>query len=139
MNKTITIETIVQADLEKVWNFWNSPEHIEQWLHASDDWGCTKATNDLKVGGRFSSTLGAKDKSVSFDLMGTYTDIEPHKLIAYTLDDGRTVKTSFTPTENGIHIVETFEMENENSEEKQRSGWQAILDNFKAYVESNNN
>jgi hypothetical protein len=34
-------------------------------------------------------------------------------------------------------VVETFEMENENSEEKQREGWQAILNNFKNYVERN--
>jgi hypothetical protein len=33
-------------------------------------------------------------------------------------------------------VVETFEAESENSVELQRQGWQAILDNFKKYVES---
>jgi hypothetical protein len=37
----------------------------------------------------------------------------------------------------GVKITQTFDPENENSEEKQRSGWQAILDNFKKYVEGN--
>jgi hypothetical protein len=34
-------------------------------------------------------------------------------------------------------VVEEFEAETENSEELQRAGWQAILDNFKKYVEEN--
>jgi hypothetical protein len=37
----------------------------------------------------------------------------------------------------GVKVVETFDPENENPDEVQRSGWQAILDNFKKYVESN--
>ena len=35
-------------------------------------------------------------------------------------------------------IVETFDLENTNPEEMQRGGWQAILDNFKKYVENGN-
>jgi hypothetical protein len=45
------------------------------------------------------------------------------------------VKVEFEETPEGVKIVESFEPENENSEEMQRSGWQAILDNFKKYVE----
>jgi hypothetical protein len=36
-----------------------------------------------------------------------------------------------------VKIVESFEAEGTNSDEQQRAGWQAILDNFKKYVESN--
>jgi len=35
-------------------------------------------------------------------------------------------------------IVETFEAESTNPLEMQRGGWQAILDNFKIYVEASN-
>jgi hypothetical protein len=35
-----------------------------------------------------------------------------------------------------LENAETFETENINSVEQQRTGWQAILDNFKKYVES---
>lgn len=135
MNKTITIQATVQVDPETAWNVWNTPKHIEQWMHASDEWECSKAENDLRVGGRFTFTLGAKDKSSSFDLTGVYTTVEPRKLLAFTLDDGRTVATSFAAIDDGTHIVQTFEMEHENSEELQRSGWQATLDNFKVYAE----
>jgi hypothetical protein len=34
-------------------------------------------------------------------------------------------------------IAETFEAEAENPVEMQRDGWQAILNNFKVYVEKN--
>ncbi|OGZ45529.1 MAG: hypothetical protein A3C84_04225 [Candidatus Ryanbacteria bacterium RIFCSPHIGHO2_02_FULL_48_12] len=136
MNKTITVETVVHADADKVWEFWNTPEHIEHWMHASDDWECPKAVNDLTIGGRFSFTFAAKDGSNSFNVTGVYTAIEENKHIAYTMDDARIVTVSFESGDGGVHIVETFEMEHENSEELQRSGWQAILDNFKSYVES---
>lgn len=136
MNKKITIETNIRAGIQKIWDAWNQPEHITSWMHASDDWECLKATNDLKVGGRFSSTLAAKDGSESFDLSGVYTKIEEKKLLEYTLDDNRTVSVSFLNEGDEVRIIEIFEMENENTEDLQRTGWQAILNNFKSYVES---
>lgn len=35
-----------------------------------------------------------------------------------------------------ITVIESFDPETENSEELQQQGWQAILNNFKKYVES---
>jgi uncharacterized protein YndB with AHSA1/START domain len=137
MNKTITVEVVISAPIKVVWDLWNTPSHIMVWMHASDDWECSRAVNELKVNGRFSYTLGAKDKSVSFDLSGTYTKVDEEKFIAYTLDDGRTVTVSFVLEKEGVRISETFEMEHENSEELQRSGWQSILNNFKAYTQQN--
>ncbi len=136
MNKTITIETIVNAPVEKVWEAWTQPEHVTKWNHASDDWHSPRGENDLKAGGKFNFRMEARDGSVGFDFTGTYDKILPNELIAYTLDDGRGVTVDFIPTSGGVKVVETFEMENENSEDMQRSGWQAILDNFKKYVES---
>lgn len=136
MNKKITIEATVNADMATVWEYWNSPEHIVQWAHASEDWECTSAINDLRVGGRFVNALGAKDKSAGFDFAGTYTAIEFGKVIESTLDDGRTVSVKFEDTESGVQITQTFEMENQNPEEMQRAGWQAFLDNFKKHTET---
>jgi hypothetical protein len=36
---------------------------------------------------------------------------------------------------NETIVTETFDPENENPSEIQKAGWQAILDNFKKYVE----
>jgi uncharacterized protein YndB with AHSA1/START domain len=137
MNKTpITIETIIHAPLSKVWEYWTKPEHITKWAFASDDWEAPAAENDVRVGGNFKTVMAAKDKSYSFDFTGTYTAVQEHALIEYDMLDGRHSKTEFIQVPEGVKIVETFDPENENSEEKQRSGWQAILDNFKKHVEA---
>ena len=133
----ITVENTVNAPIEKVWEFWTSPEHIIKWNNASDDWHTPRATNELRVGGKFLSRMESKDGSMGFDFNGVYSEVKEHQLIAYTIEGGRKVKIIFSPAEDGTKVVENFEAENENSIELQRGGWQAILDNFKKYVESN--
>jgi uncharacterized protein YndB with AHSA1/START domain len=133
----IIVEAIVQAPIEKVWDCWNKPEHIVKWNFASDDWECPSAENDLRVGGRLVSRMQAKDGSFGFDFGGTYTEVEPMKKIAYTMDgDGRRVEIRFESLGEGTRVEESFDPESENSEEMQRGGWQAILNNFKQYAKS---
>jgi len=134
---TITVKTIVQAPVEKVWECWTKAEHITGWNNASDDWHTPRAENDLRVGGKFLSRMEARDGSMGFDFGGVYDEVKPNEGIAYTLDDDRKVKIGFTGNGNETTVTETFETENENSIELQRVGWQAILDNFKKYTESN--
>lgn len=136
-NRTaITVEVTVKAPVKKVWEYFNGPEHIVNWAHASDDWHAPNSANDLRVGGTFSTTMAAKDGSFSFDFGGVYTDVVEHKLIAYTLGDDRKVKVTFTNQGNETKVVETFEAEDTHSIEMQQGGWQAILDNFKKYTEA---
>lgn len=138
MNKNpITIQTIINAPISKVWECWNKPEHITQWAFASDDWEAPAAENDLRTGGKFKTVMAAKDKSTSFDFTGTYSSVKEHESIEYDMTDGRHVKVEFTEVPEGTKIVETFDPENENTEELQRRGWQAILNNFKNYTEKN--
>ncbi len=135
MENNITITTVVHSPLRTVWHFWNSPDHIIGWMHASDDWECSLSVNNVEVGGRFSHTLRAKDGSISFDVSGIYTEVVPNSILRYTLDDGRTVSTIFEEDDSEVLITETFEPEKENPPEMQRDGWQAILNNFKEYTE----
>lgn len=130
----ITIETTVNVPVSKVWEVFNQPEHITQWCAASDDWHAPAATNDLREGGRFSTTMAARDGSFSFDFSGVYDIVKLNEHIAYTLDDGRKVEIIFTSEGDKTKIVETFEAESENPPEMQRQGWQAILDNFRKYA-----
>lgn len=134
---SITIEVIIKAPIAKVWEYWNDPKHITQWAFASDDWEAFGSESDLRVGGKFKTTMSAKDKSASFDFAGIYTSVEEHKLIEYDMNDGRHVKVGFLEVPEGVKIVETFDPEDENPEDVQREGWQAILDNFKKYTEGN--
>ncbi len=133
----LTVETIVNASIDKVWQYWTVPAHIMNWNFASDDWCAPKAVNDLKVGGKFSSRMEAKDGSFGFDFGGVYDEVKLNEIIRYTLEDDRKVKIVFSTSEGGIKIIETFEAETENPVDLQKGGWQAILNNFKKYTEGN--
>src|SRR5215217_9336461 len=114
-NKTkITVETTVNAPVEKVWQYWNEPQHITNWAFASDEWHAPHAENDLRTDGKFKTTMAAKDGSFSFDFEGVYTNVDDHKHIDYTIADGRTVQISFSGEGNQTKIVETFEAEEIN-------------------------
>ena len=132
----ITVEAVISAPVEKVWDYYTGPEHIMQWNQASPDWHCPASTNDLRQGGKFSSTMAAKDGSFSFDFWGIYDEVDSHKKIAYTMGDGRKADVLFTNNENETHVAVIFEPETENSLELQQGGWQAILNSFKKYTES---
>ena len=131
----ITVQTTVNAPLEKTWQCWTTPEHIVHWNFASDDWHAPAAENDLRVGGKFSYRMEAKDGSFGFDFGGVFTRIETNKQIDYLLGDDRTVQTTFVAEGNKTIVTEVFETEDENSVELQQTGWQAILNNFKKYTE----
>lgn len=132
----IDIEITVNAPIQKVWDCWTQPKHITQWNFASDEWCCPKANNELVEGSKFSWRMEAKDGSMGFDFIGTYTDIQPIKSIKYSIEDGRSVIISFEEVNGGVRVQESFEAEGTNSDEMQRAGWQAILINFKKHVES---
>lgn len=132
----ITVKTTVHAPIEKVWKYWTEPEHMTKWSHASDDWHTPYAENDLRVGGKFVSRMEAKDGSFGFDFGGVYDEVKLHEVIAYTMGDGRKVKVVFHDQGDETEVIETFEAESENPPEIQQQGWQAILDNFKKYVDS---
>jgi uncharacterized protein YndB with AHSA1/START domain len=132
----ITVETVVRADLNQVWDAWNNPTDIKQWNSAQDDWHTTRSSVDLREGGKFASRMEAKDGSEGFDFEGTYTRVVPYKTIEYSMSDGREVKVEFIERAEGVLLKETFDAETENPPELQRTGWQAILENFRRHVEA---
>lgn len=131
----ITVAATINAPVEKVWEYWTEPEHIKKWNSASDDWHTPRAENDLRVGGKFSSRMEARDGSMGFDFGGVYDEVIINAAIGYTMGDGRTVQVRFDSGENGTTVTETFDAETTNPVEMQQAGWQSILDNFKRYTE----
>jgi uncharacterized protein YndB with AHSA1/START domain len=132
----ISVETVVKGELDKVWNAWNNPADIKQWNTAQADWHTTRSTVDLREGGKFSARMEAKDGSEGFDFEGTYTRIVPRKTIEYRMSDDREVTVEFVQRADGVVVKETFDAETENPPELQRTGWQAILENFGRHVEA---
>lgn len=132
----ITIESVITAPPQKVWQLWNEPKHITKWNFAADDWCCPKAANDLKVGGKYSARMEAKDGSFGFDFEAIYDEVIEQKKITYTMGDGRQATTRFEDLGGKTKVTTVFDAESENPVEMQRDGWQAILNNFKKYVET---
>src|SRR5688572_5700548 len=133
----ITVESTINAPVEKVWKFWSAPEHITKWCSPSEDWHAPRAENDLTTGGKFSTRMEAKDGSFGFDFGGVYDQVKENELIEYTMSDGRKVDIHFSVNGNETKVVETFDTETINPVDMQKAGWQAIMDNFKKYTEEN--
>ena len=130
----ITISASVLADIKDVWNYYTLPEHITKWNFADPSWHCPSASNDMKIGGRYLARMEAKDGSFGFDFEAYYSDIQPNVSFTYGFA-GREVMVTFNE-ENGLtKVTVTFDPETENPIELQKNGWQAILNNFKKYVD----
>ena len=129
----ITVTTRVPAPIHDVWTAYTTPADIQRWNAASDDWHTTAATVDLRPGGMFCSRMEAKDGSAGFDFAGEYTQVIPHRLIEYTFGE-RKARVEFTEEADGVTVRVTFDAETTHTEEQQREGWQAILDNFGRHV-----
>lgn len=129
----IVVETTVSAPIEAVWRAYTTPSDIKNWNAASDDWHTTAAEVDLRVGGKFSSRMEAKDGSFGFDFAGTYTKIVTNELIEYAFGD-RTAKVEFIQTPSDVKVRVSFDAETKHSIDQQREGWQAILNRFSQYA-----
>ena len=129
----ITVETTINAPVDRVWSAYTTPDDIKQWNAASDDWHTTQSTVDLREGGSFSSRMEAKDGSFGFDFAGTYTKVVPNQLIEYSFGE-RGAVVEFNRAAEGVTVRVTFDAEEQHSAEQQRQGWQSILDNFARYV-----
>lgn len=131
----ITVQSTIQADKKKVWDFYTEPEHIVRWNYASDDWHCPRASNDLRVGGKYSARMEAKDGSYGFDFNTVYDEVVDQQKIAYTMEDGRKAVITFSGDNGTTLVTVNFDAEKVNAVEMQKEGWQAILNRFKQYVE----
>src|SRR5690349_3457141 len=138
MNPTkITVETTIRADKDKVWDFYTNPDHITQWNFADPSWHCPNAENEMRIGGKYRARMEARDGSFGFDFEAVYTDLAIGDSFSYVMPDGREVNVSFDEGGGKTDVVVTFDAETQNPVEMQKGGWQAILNNFKAYAESN--
>ena len=136
MNTQLTVEVIVNAEVAKAWDFFTLPEHVKQWNFAAPEWHCPQAENDLQVGGKFNYRMAAKDGSFAFDFFGVYDVVDMHRYIKYTMGDNRTVEITFSAEGDSTKVTEVFEAEKVNPIELQQQGWQLILNNYKAIVDS---
>jgi uncharacterized protein YndB with AHSA1/START domain len=134
--QVVTVSTEVDIPVKLAWELWTCGIHIMHWNYAIDTWQTSWAECDPKTGGEFVSRMEAKDGSMGFDFAGKFSFVETFKKIEYVLGDDRRVSILFEDLGNKTRITESFDTEIQNTPERQREGWQAILDNYKKYAES---
>lgn len=136
-NSKITVQASIQADTEKVWDYYTNPEHIIHWNFADPSWHCPSAENDLRIGGTYKARMEARDGSFGFDFEAVYNEVVDGEKFTYTMTDGRQADVAFQPLGDTTEVHVTFDAESENPIEMQKDGWQAILNSFKNYTENN--
>ena len=134
MTHPITIEAHVSSPPDVAWRAFTTPDAITEWNFASADWCCPSAQVDLRDGRAYCARMEARDGSMGFDFAGTYDEVEPGCALTLRLDDGRRARTTFEPEEGGTRVRTVFDPDTVHPIEMQRVGWQAILDNYAAYV-----
>ncbi|MEN9511678.1 MAG: hypothetical protein RLZZ370_1497 [Bacteroidota bacterium] len=130
----ITVEALIAADKKKVWHMYTDPKHITGWNFADPSWHCPAASNDLSIGGVYCARMEARDGSFGFDFEARYTSINPEESFTYTFGE-RTATVTFHEQDGFTAVRVVFDPETENPVALQQQGWQAILNNFKAYAE----
>ncbi|MBV2143803.1 SRPBCC domain-containing protein [Falsochrobactrum sp. TDYN1] len=134
MTDPIAIEAHVPAEPEAAWSAYTDPDAITQWNFATPEWCCPRAEVDLRPGGRHMARMEARDGSIGFDFEGTYEEVDAPCTLVLKLDDGRMSRTTFEAEGDGTRVRTVFDPEASNPAEMQRSGWQAILDNYAGYL-----
>lgn len=135
-NTKITVSATIHAPVEKVWDSYTNPNHIVNWNFADPSWHCPSAENDMRVGGTYKARMEARDGSFGFDFEAIYTEIAVGEHFTYGFG-GREASVQFNNLGEQTEVTITFDAETENPVEMQQQGWQAILNNFKTYTESN--
>ncbi len=135
MSTKITVSALIKANKSTVWDCYTNPKHIVNWNFADPSWHCPKAENDMTIGGKYMARMEAKDGSFGFDFEAVYTKIDMGNAYSYGFGD-RFCDVHFTETDGQTEISVSFDPETEHPLEMQQAGWQAILNNFKSYVEA---
>ena len=140
--KTTILTRTYDAPASLVFDCFVNPEHLLHWYSAGDGWTTPHARSDAKAGGRFNIGFADPEGKMSFDFTGTYTEITPPApgkpgRLAYTIDDGRPVWVEFVESGGKTIVTLTLTLETTHSEEQQRHGWGAMLDNLNTYLERN--
>ena len=133
----LTVQVRLACSPARAWAAYTDPTAITQWNFAAPEWHCPRAENDLRVGGTLRSRMEAKDGSMGFDFEGTYTEVDPEKRLAYAMGPDRQAIATFVDTGDGhTEVSVSFTPDAAYPAEYQVGGWQAILNNYKAYAEA---
>lgn len=138
MTVSLLVRRTIRAPVERVFEAWTRPEHLEKW------WGpagvtCSEAHVDLRVGGEIRIANVLPDGSTLW-IEGTFERVEPPKELIYTWLVGGGIhgpasrvhvrfESKGTDTEV---IIQHDRIDGEATRDNHQAGWLGCLDGLEA-------
>ena len=128
---TLTVERVIDAPAEKLFDAWLDPETMKRFICPFDT-TVPSAFSDAHEGGRFEVMMRVNGKDLPHT--GTYKEIDrPNRLVftweSHASRDDSEVTLTFTPGTGGTHVKLTqVRFVGEDQREGHRKGWTSILE-----------
>lgn len=140
--RTLTLERILDAPLQLVWDAWTQPDHIAKW------WGppgmeTTVLKHDFKEGGEWEYAMKMPDGS-DFIADGKYAKIEELKLIESSanfkpMTEGVTIQANFTALDDKtVFVFKVIHPTEEYCKQQEEmgfyNGWNSTFERLNSYL-----
>jgi uncharacterized protein YndB with AHSA1/START domain len=131
-NRVLTLTRVFDAPRELVWTAYTDPKQIVKWMFAKD-WETPFAETDVSPGGAFHIGMRPADHSEEgFTFAGTYREVVKPERLIQDLGDGRVMTTTFEDQKGKTKLTLSIEMA--EGEERERTGWNQILENLAKHI-----
>lgn len=132
-NVTLTVNRVINASLEKVWDTWTKPEEISKWWLPDGFTLPHPHKIDLQVEGEFEYHMQPPEGE-KFYVRGTFKEIIIHSLIKSSWrwsgsDDETLLTVMFNETDSGTELKIVHEkFPDQEQKEKHLQGWMGMVD-----------
>lgn len=127
----LNVSRTIDAPIESVFNAWLDPEMLAQFMTPGEGVTVPRADSDPRVGGNFNIIMLVGENELPHG--GEYLAIDPHSLLIFTWQSGRsvdgsTVSLNFTDVEGGTNVELTqVKFLDEEARSDHEGGWTTIL------------
>lgn len=133
----------IDAPPARVFRAWTDPAEVSTWWRIPGAYETTEAEIDLRVGGRY-RFAGTSEARGTFEVRGEYREVVPGERLVYTWtpdwDDGAresVVTLTFEAEAGGTRlVVEHVGFRTEQSRDDHVSGWSAVVERLRPFVEA---
>jgi uncharacterized protein YndB with AHSA1/START domain len=90
MEKELTLERIVNAPIDRVWQAWTTPEELKKWW-GPDNVTIPECELELQVGGKIYIVMEAGEamgpyKGILWPMLGEFTVVQPNEQLSYKVE-----------------------------------------------------
>jgi uncharacterized protein YndB with AHSA1/START domain len=139
---TLVMRRTLKAPVTRVFRAWTDPALLRRWFMAGEDYTCTIAEADPRVGGRFRLAMRDPDGE-EHCVTGEYRVVEPDRRLVFTWawvstpERQSLVTIELTPNGDTTEMTLTHErFADKATRDRHGDGWDACIDMFVRLVEA---